>query len=31
LLNSPVVNAFALPTGNLYVTRGLVALANDRS
>jgi predicted Zn-dependent protease len=31
LLNSPVVNAFALPTGNLYVTRGLIALANDRS
>jgi predicted Zn-dependent protease len=31
LLNSPVVNAFALPTGHLYVTRGLVALANDSS
>jgi predicted Zn-dependent protease len=31
LLNSPVVNAFALPTGQLYVTRGLVALANDSS
>ncbi len=31
LLNSPVVNAFALPTGQLYVTRGLIALANDRS
>src|SRR5260370_34348160 len=29
LLNSPVVNAFALPSGQLYVTRGLVALAND--
>ncbi len=31
LLNSPVVNAFALPTGQLYVTRGLIALANDNS
>jgi predicted Zn-dependent protease len=31
LLNSPVVNAFALPTGQLYVTRGLIALANDDS
>ena len=31
LLNSPVVNAFALPGGNLYVTRGLLALANDTS
>ncbi len=31
LLNSPVVNAFALPSGNLYVTRGLLALANDTS
>jgi predicted Zn-dependent protease len=29
ILNSPVVNAFALPPGNLYVTRGLLALAND--
>lgn len=29
LLNSPVVNAFALPNGNIYLTRGLVALAND--
>lgn len=29
LLNSPVVNAFALPSGNLYVTRGLLALAGD--
>ncbi|HEX2135816.1 MAG TPA: M48 family metalloprotease [Microvirga sp.] len=29
ILNSPVVNAFALPTGRLYVTRGLLALAND--
>ncbi|HEY8383352.1 MAG TPA: M48 family metalloprotease [Microvirga sp.] len=29
VLNSPVVNAFALPSGRLYVTRGLLALAND--
>jgi predicted Zn-dependent protease len=29
ILNSPAVNAFALPTGQLYVTRGLLALAND--
>ncbi|MDP4021585.1 M48 family metalloprotease [Methylobacterium sp. NEAU 140] len=31
LLDSPVVNAFALPNGRLYVTRGLVALASDSS
>jgi predicted Zn-dependent protease len=31
LLNSPVVNAFALPNGRLYLTRGLLALANDKS
>ena len=31
LLNSPVVNAFALPSGDLYATRGLLALANDTS
>ena len=31
VLNSQSVNAFALPTGQLYVTRGLVALANDDS
>ena len=31
ILNSPVVNAFALPNGRLYVTRGLLALANDAS
>jgi len=31
ILNSPAVNAFALPSGNLYVTRGLLALANDSS
>jgi predicted Zn-dependent protease len=30
-LNSPAVNAFALPDGQLYVTRGLIALANDNS
>jgi predicted Zn-dependent protease len=31
LLNSPAVNAFALPSGQLYVTRGLIALANDEA
>lgn len=31
ILNSPTINAFALPTGQLYITRGLLALANDRS
>lgn len=31
LLNSPAVNAFALPGGYVYVTRGLLALANDTS
>jgi len=31
VLNSPTVNAFALPGGYLYVTRGLLALANDQS
>lgn len=31
ILNSPQVNAFALPNGRLYVTRGLLALANDAS
>src|SRR5262249_27011850 len=31
VLNSPAINAFALPTGQLYVTRGLIALANDSS
>jgi predicted Zn-dependent protease len=31
ILNSASVNAFALPSGNLYVTRGLIALANDTS
>jgi len=31
ILNSPAVNAFALPNGQLYVTRGLLALASDSS
>jgi predicted Zn-dependent protease len=31
ILNSAAVNAFALPTGQLYVTRGLIALASDTS
>ena len=31
ILNSPAINAFALPNGHIYVTRGLVALANDKS
>lgn len=29
ILNSPAINAFALPSGQLYVTRGLIALSND--
>src|SRR5437016_5579459 len=29
ILNSPAINAFALPSGQLYITRGLIALAND--
>ncbi|PRD43905.1 metalloprotease [Phyllobacterium phragmitis] len=29
ILNSPNINAFALPGGFVYVTRGLLALAND--
>ena len=29
ILNASSVNAFALPSGRLYVTRGLLALAND--
>jgi predicted Zn-dependent protease len=29
ILNAPSVNAFALPSGRVYVTRGLLALAND--
>lgn len=31
LLNSPAINAFALPGGTLYLTRGLIMLANDTS
>ncbi len=31
ILNSPAVNAFALPDGELYVTRGLLGLSNDSS
>jgi len=31
ILNSPSINAFALPGGYVYVTRGLLALANDSS
>lgn len=31
ILNSPAINAFALPDGSLYVTRGLLALSNDTS
>jgi predicted Zn-dependent protease len=31
ILDSPSVNAFALPSGRLYVTRGLLGLANDTS
>ena len=31
ILNSPAINAFALPNGRLYVTRGLIALADDTS
>lgn len=31
LLDSPVVNAFALPSGDIFMTRGLLALAEDTS
>ncbi|MGP9821827.1 M48 family metalloprotease [Salinarimonas sp. NSM] len=31
ILDSPAINAFALPSGRLYVTRGLIALADDAS
>lgn len=31
VLDSPVVNAFALPGGYVYVTRGLLALANSEA
>ncbi len=31
ILNSSAINAFALPNGHLYITRGLIALANDKA
>ena len=31
ILNSPIVNAFSLPGGYVYVTRGLLALADDEA
>src|ERR1700750_93775 len=31
VLNSPVVNAFSLPSGDIFITRGLLALAEDTS
>jgi predicted Zn-dependent protease len=31
VLNSPAINAYALPNGHIYVTRGLMALANDEA
>ncbi len=31
VLNSPIVNAFSLPSGDIFVTRGLLALASDTS
>ncbi len=31
LLNSPVVNAFALPGGFVYITRGTLAIANNEA
>ena len=31
ILNSPVANAFALPGGYLYITRGLIALTTESS
>lgn len=31
VLDSPVVNAFAIPGGYVYVTRGLLALANNEA
>lgn len=31
ILNSPAINAFALPNGDLYMTRGLIALASDKA
>jgi predicted Zn-dependent protease len=29
VLNSPIVNAFSLPSGDIFVTRGLLVLADD--
>ncbi|WP_039760769.1 M48 family metalloprotease, partial [Bartonella queenslandensis] len=31
ILNSESINAFALPNGAIYITRGMLALANDSS
>lgn len=31
VLDNPTINAFALPGGYVYVTRGLIALANDEA
>lgn len=31
VLDSPIVNAFAIPGGYIYVSRGLLALANDEA
>ncbi|WP_034987311.1 M48 family metalloprotease [Bartonella florencae] len=31
ILNSESINAFALPNGSIYITRGMLALANDCS
>lgn len=31
VLDTPAINAFALPGGYVYVTRGLIALANDEA
>jgi predicted Zn-dependent protease len=31
VLDSPIVNAFAIPGGYVYITRGLLALANDEA
>ena len=31
VLDSPIVNAFAMPGGYVYVTRGLLALANSEA
>ena len=31
VLDTPVVNAFAIPGGYVYVTRGMVAIANDEA